>query len=236
MVEKKQIGTRGQLNPAKRTQIMGAAVDAFLELGFNAARMDAIGNAAGVSFATLYKHFPSKEALFEAVIDYVLDELYAKWKDQPPPDDVREGLTAIAQAFLSVAVDPRLLDITRVVIAQARVFPHLGHKLMIDVRVKYTARTDAWLMERVRRGDLDIPDIERARQEFLAVLADAFFWPRMFMVEAALSRKKKQEVIASAVDLFMARYAVTDAAGTRSKAPNGRASPAGQRKTSSRQR
>jgi TetR/AcrR family transcriptional regulator of autoinduction and epiphytic fitness len=222
-MEIKQPGPRGQLNPAKREQIMAAAVRAFLELGFNAARMDAIGNAAGVSFATLYKHFPSKEALFEAAIEYVLADLYVQWKDKPPADGLREGLASIAEAFVAVATDQRLLDMTRVVIAQARTFPHLGRKLMVDVRVPYTARTDAWLTEHARRGLLDIPDVERARQEFLAVLADAFFWPRMFMVDAAPSRKKTQEIISSAVDLFLARYAAAQGKlGTSSKKASSR--------------
>src|SRR6185312_14690775 len=48
--------------------ILEAARALFLEVGYGATSVDAIARAAGVSKATLYGHFPSKEALFEAVV------------------------------------------------------------------------------------------------------------------------------------------------------------------------
>jgi TetR/AcrR family transcriptional regulator of autoinduction and epiphytic fitness len=195
-----------QLKPQKREQILTAAVQSFLDSGYASSRMDAIGDLAGVSYATLYKHFRSKEELFEAAVEYVLGGLYAQWKMHPPPADVREGLTSIAEGFAFVAADARLQSITRAVLAQVKDFPHLSKKLWVDARAPFVARTDAWLAERVREGTLAIDNIERARQQFTSVLADSFFWPRMFMLTEGPSRKKSAELIESAVDLFLARY------------------------------
>lgn len=52
----------------KRTTILRAAMFQFLQKGFSATTMDAITLEAGVSKATVYAHFSSKEALFEMLM------------------------------------------------------------------------------------------------------------------------------------------------------------------------
>ncbi len=52
----------------KMAQVNEAAHRLFLEHGFAATSMDAVAREAGVSKATLYSYFPSKEALFAHLI------------------------------------------------------------------------------------------------------------------------------------------------------------------------
>lgn len=52
----------------KRTQILEAARELFLRDGFTATSMDAITAQAGVSKATIYAHFESKEHLFACLV------------------------------------------------------------------------------------------------------------------------------------------------------------------------
>ena len=56
------------LDSAKRQQILDGARRCFLALGFDAASMNDIVKAAGVSKGTVYAYFPSKEKLFEAMV------------------------------------------------------------------------------------------------------------------------------------------------------------------------
>jgi AcrR family transcriptional regulator len=51
-----------------RAQILTSAVDLFAERGV-AVPVDDIARGAGVGVGTLYRHFPTKEALFEAVLE-----------------------------------------------------------------------------------------------------------------------------------------------------------------------
>ncbi|GAA4499855.1 TetR/AcrR family transcriptional regulator [Pseudaeromonas paramecii] len=53
---------------AKRQAILEVAREAFTRQGFETTSMSAIASAVGGSKATLYNHFSSKEALFEAVM------------------------------------------------------------------------------------------------------------------------------------------------------------------------
>ena len=51
-----------------RTKILDAARDHFFEFGYTDANVDAIAVAAGVSKGSIYRHFPSKGALYFAVL------------------------------------------------------------------------------------------------------------------------------------------------------------------------
>ena len=57
---------RGQ---ATREQLVTEATRLFAARGFDATSVEAVLEAAGVSRGSLYHHFKSKEALFEAVLD-----------------------------------------------------------------------------------------------------------------------------------------------------------------------
>ena len=58
--------------------MLDAALRTFAGLGFEAASMNSIAAAAGVTKPVLYDYFPSKEELFVAVLESVRDELLAR--------------------------------------------------------------------------------------------------------------------------------------------------------------
>lgn len=64
---------------ARREAVLAAGLNAFAEVGFAAATMDDIARRAGITKAVVYDHFPSKRALYLAVLererDAVLDHV-----------------------------------------------------------------------------------------------------------------------------------------------------------------
>src|SRR2546423_14589038 len=54
---------------ARRNAILDGAAEVFGAKGFEATRMDDVAKAAGVAKGLVYKHFSSKDALFEALVD-----------------------------------------------------------------------------------------------------------------------------------------------------------------------
>ena len=56
---------RKETRPA---ELLDAALEVFAEKGFAAARMEDIAARAGAAKGTLYLYFPSKEAVFEALV------------------------------------------------------------------------------------------------------------------------------------------------------------------------
>jgi len=64
------VGEKPMTNLSKKAVIIEKAYDAFYKGGFHATGVDALADDAGVSKRTLYKYFPTKEHLIEAVLDH----------------------------------------------------------------------------------------------------------------------------------------------------------------------
>jgi AcrR family transcriptional regulator len=66
---------------ARRRAIIESATGAFAQNGLNGTTTRALARAAGVSEALIYKHFPSKESLYAAMLDACLNEpTFAEFK------------------------------------------------------------------------------------------------------------------------------------------------------------
>lgn len=63
------------LDPKRRRRILEAGMGLFSGLPYAAVHMDAVAAAAGVAKPTLYRYFPTKEALFIAGLAWTLAEL-----------------------------------------------------------------------------------------------------------------------------------------------------------------
>ena len=73
-------------------QILEAARQEFLTYGFADASMRRIAASAGMSAAGLYKHFPSKEKMFSALVEPAFDGLIALYRQEETAE--REALKA----------------------------------------------------------------------------------------------------------------------------------------------
>src|ERR1700761_3700311 len=69
-----------------REKVLRAARDLFAEAGYDAP-LDGIAARAGVGAGTVYRHFPSKEALFEAVITARIEDLVADAQARTATDE-----------------------------------------------------------------------------------------------------------------------------------------------------
>jgi AcrR family transcriptional regulator len=84
----------------RRAAVLRAAATAFAHRGFAGTSMDDVAAAAGITRLIVYRHFSSKEALYEAVLERVssrlAEEFVARFGREAPP---RVGIGA----FLAVA-------------------------------------------------------------------------------------------------------------------------------------
>lgn len=114
----------------KRRAIVEAAEAAFLRGGYLGTSMDEIAATAGVSKQTVYKHFTDKAGLFDAVVTATVtaasDPVAAGIAAAGEADDVRAALLALARRQLELVLQPRMLRLRRLVIAEAGRFPQLG--------------------------------------------------------------------------------------------------------------
>lgn len=96
--------------PQRRGQILAAALELFHERGYHATGMDEIGAAAGITGPGIYRHFPSKEALLEALVRERGEQLLATLEevvvDGRPAEAVLDDL--VGSFVRGIVADPSL--------------------------------------------------------------------------------------------------------------------------------
>jgi AcrR family transcriptional regulator len=60
---------------SRRELLLESAADLFAAKGFHGVGIDDIGEAAGITGPGVYRHFPSKQALLETLVDRTMDRM-----------------------------------------------------------------------------------------------------------------------------------------------------------------
>jgi TetR/AcrR family transcriptional regulator len=94
---------RPTIREANERSLLEAAERAFAEQGFAGATTGEIARAAGVPKANLHYYFPTKEALYRAVVERVLTAWLAAASSFDLSDDPIEALTAYIGAKMDLA-------------------------------------------------------------------------------------------------------------------------------------
>jgi AcrR family transcriptional regulator len=110
-------GKRAAQGRATRGQLIEVATRLFAEHGYEGTSIEAVLSAAGVSRGALYHHFAGKEALFEAVVSAVSEQVTVKLTEAVRGrDDPLDAMRTAAIAWIGLAADP---VIQRVVLVDA---------------------------------------------------------------------------------------------------------------------
>jgi AcrR family transcriptional regulator len=88
--------------------LVAAAREVFAEHGVEV-RLDEIARRAGLGHATLYRHFPSREALVEAIFAERVDELLAIGQTALEERDAWVGFVSFLEAMLELQSKDRVL-------------------------------------------------------------------------------------------------------------------------------
>ena len=114
----------------KRRAIIEAATTAFLEHGFRGTSMDAVAAAAAVSKQTVYQHFGDKQRLFlelvAATVQEASDPVYAEVRRLADSGHLENDLRDLARRLLTLVLQPAMMRLRRLIVAEARQYPELG--------------------------------------------------------------------------------------------------------------
>jgi len=114
----------------KRKLILEAATTAFLNRGYDGTSMDDVAALAAVSKPTVYKHFADKERLFYEIVlatTEPMSDLVRLIADAfGDTRHLERSLRQFARQFISALMQPRVLRLRRLVIANAERFPEMG--------------------------------------------------------------------------------------------------------------
>jgi TetR/AcrR family transcriptional regulator of autoinduction and epiphytic fitness len=189
---------------AKRKSILAAAIRAFRDEGYDNASMDRIAESAGASKRTVYNHFPSKDELFQAVIDQFGQEMHSlKLIPFDAARSLEEQLSEFVDAELAVVNDPTWMGFIKVLLTVFIRDPELARKAM-SRHARSEDSVTAWMRAAALDGKLSIEDPSMAARVFSAMMGGAFTWPAVYQggLDPQIIPALKKEL----VETFLCRY------------------------------
>jgi len=194
-------------SPRKHEAILAAAVDGFTESGYAATSMDSIAAAAGVSKQTVYHHFGSKNALFEAVIGRVSETLSRPLLEgHVRHHGPAKTLTIFGRHILEIMLARQSLGFMRLLIAEAPKFEGLAD-VLVKQGMEPTVRVLAgYLAGETSEGRLAVDEPRRAAILFFGMLAGDYRFRGLLNALPELPPAEMDAHVKAVVKVFLAGY------------------------------
>lgn len=156
----RQAGTLTKSQAARRERVVRAALALGADGGYDAVQMRDVATRAEVALGTIYRYFPSKDALLAAVMVEWLGDLEKRVMQHPPSGGttVERIMHVLVRALRSMAREPNL---TRSVVAAMTAGDPAGVDAMLEV-----TDTIARIMRSAFPSDVD-PAVEASAAKAL---------------------------------------------------------------------
>lgn len=167
--------------PSRRADVLAAARVAFNARGFAGARMDDIARAVGISKAALYLDFPSKQALFEALITELIETMLP----EAMPDDFGDiPGEVLLRGFVTVMTQRIMQDdmalVPRVIIGEGINFPELARFYHDHVIARGLGAIERIVSHGVARGEFACGDVPQAARTVVGGVLLGAIWKMVF--------------------------------------------------------
>ncbi|WP_447759987.1 TetR/AcrR family transcriptional regulator [Sphingopyxis panaciterrae] len=189
----------------RRKAFVDAAREAFFANGYAGTTMSSIAARVGGSKTTLWTYFPSKEELFEAVVDDIVQHYGTALSIELPIDeDVVTVLRNFAKVLMNTLISDPLLALYQLVVGEARRFPHLAETFYERGPRRGKARLAVWMGEKMARGELRSGDPMRAVYHLSGLCQSGLYQFTVLNLPEArrLDRRRLAEEIDAAIDTF----------------------------------
>lgn len=195
-------------DPVKREQILDGAKRVFMEQGFDAASMNDITRAAGVSKGTIYVYFENKEDLFAELIQRERYRISESARHALDADvSVREALRSFGILFATHLTSEYTIKAMRMVISVNQRMPNLACTFLSATPMNPVSVLKGYLDRQVAKGTLAIDDTELAARQFLELATVGFFKYRLFgTMDAPPPPSEIERIVDGGIRVFLAAY------------------------------
>jgi TetR/AcrR family transcriptional repressor of mexJK operon len=179
-----------------------AAIDSFVDNGFEGTTMEAVAAAAGITRRTLYAKYADKQALFAAVIPQALADMpFLGMAIEVSDGDLTNSLRQMARQIVQRLIDPKAVKLRRLAILEAGRIAELDPVEGADMWSTSLRSIVQLLASHAEASEIVADDPEAAADLFLAMVAGS---PTMW-ADFGLFRSTEEldRHIARAVDLFL---------------------------------
>lgn len=179
--EKKRQRRKG----ARPSEIIAAAMQLWAERGFAATRLEDVAAGANIAKGTIYRYFPSKEALFEAALQARIVATMDRAMDMAHGFD---GPTSLMLSGFFETIRTELVDggssvFLRVLLSEGHRFPDLVARYERVVLSRGMSTVRAILAAGVARGDLRPEAVDCDPRLVMAPAMMLSLWGTVFTTE-----------------------------------------------------
>ncbi len=195
----------------KRSSILNAAAEIFLDGGYLGTSVDQVAAKAGVAKQTVYAHFSNKRDLFVAMVSALTnqasDRVHIGVPEFREGDDLKRYLTDYAVRQLQIVLTPRILRLRRLVIGEVSRFPELGEALYSGGPGRAIVSLATTFERLAACGALMIRNPSLAASQFNWLVMSAPLNRAMLLGDDAIpSASQLRKHAAESVQLFLAAY------------------------------
>ena len=192
----------------KREGILEAAAAIFMESGLGSLHMEHVARRANVSKATLYNHFPTKEALFEVLIankceQHIPTDFYSDLNLADPIGTLKQvGLNYLEIVYSEEAIAMKKALISADEMSKDLIEPFVrnGPQKILDGFLEFLEQLEAL-------PQFHFPDKAYACELFFTLHRTGPFINVLMGFEGPPSQEEKQLTTERAVDVFVSYFA-----------------------------
>ncbi len=198
---------RERRKEARPGELLGAALDLFVEKGFAATRAEEVAARAGVSKGTLFLYFPSKEELFKAVVRESITGRFNEWNAEFESFEGSTGdmLRYCMNTWWERIGATKASGITKLMMSEASNFPELAIFYQQEVMTPAHQLIGRVLQRGIDRGEFRQIDMAYAIFSVIAPLTFLVMWKHSLGAcqPIGLPALVPEQYIASQVDMLL---------------------------------
>ena len=187
---------------SREAAIVEAATRHFLDFGYGATTLDAIAKQAGGSKSSLYRFFPTKGDLFQAVVASVVADTGGVRLD--PDAEVYGSLFDFAFERLCVVFAPQHWSLLRLIMAERDRFPRIANAYVQIGPRRSRERLAAYLHALDERGSLRAEAPREAADFFVGMLMHEWYVKHLYSAQRLPTKAQKRRRARRVVRSFLA--------------------------------
>jgi AcrR family transcriptional regulator len=188
-------------------RLLDAATEFFMEKGFDATSMGEIAKQAHASTETFYRHFPTKEELFEKVLlrrtELLKGELNSVLMSEDSPE---KALTAFGELGLSLLLAPQSLSLHRILVMEKGRFPEVVESFYAQGPERVQAALASYLAEQIKKGKLRKMNPDVGARQFFDLVIPEFHFGMNLRSRPAPTKAEMRQRVKEAIDCFLHGY------------------------------
>jgi TetR/AcrR family transcriptional regulator of autoinduction and epiphytic fitness len=198
-----------RLDEDRVAELLDIATEVFMEHGFEGASTNEIAKRANCSKTTLYCRFPTKQALFIAVLERRMEATFKELESTLPDDGpLEETLMEFGSRVLRIALSDEKICIQRVVSMEAERFPELAARYFELGPDRGQKRLSRYLREQIKRGRLINDDPHMMAEHLISLITGGPVTWKVLGLRNDSGSKNQRKRLQAALRVFLRAYSV----------------------------